>query len=257
MSDMPINHTPLADWQALLVRCIAFPDPTLPIASEHWWSEVVGEPSETRIAEPRRGTTMEKGSLGSEQQLVLNLNPNRIEWAYLPIETPLLTNEITTLGDYSKAINDFSADIVMRWFALESCPRLVRLAFAATLIIPVKDSTEGYGRLGEILKFDFNWEGSSDFLFQINRPRISTTGVPNLWINRLCKWSNAVIQNMRLDITNAPSLVTMPGIPAVTLDLDINTAIDSEVELTRDNLPSVYDELVTLAMEIAVEGDII
>src|SRR5436190_1193852 len=67
---------------------------------------------------------------------------------------------------------------------------ITRLAFGAVLAQPTEDRHSGYVQIAKYLpSIRLDVDGSSDFLFQINRPRPSRVGIENLLINRLARWS--------------------------------------------------------------------
>ena len=136
---------------------------------------------------------------------------------------------------------------------------MIRLAFGAVLLQPIKSHQDAYKQLGHYLpSITLDPEGSSDFLYQINRRRDSTTGVAGLKINRLSKW--AMVNFMTMRFSSSPELMLYHPSTATTsfvqLELDINTVPDFQGELEREQLPSVFSELVQLGCEIASQGDI-
>jgi len=122
--------------------------------------------------------------------------------------------------------------------------------------LPVDDRPSGYRKLGSYLPgIQIDPEGSSDFLYQINRPRKARLNIPSLRINRLSNWSVS-----RIDIGGqfGAQTIELPGLEqyACRLELDINTAPDFQEILVREQLRSTFEELVDLGKEIAARGDI-
>ena len=144
---------------------------------------------------------------------------------------------------------------------IQIAPPLQRIAFGAALQLPAKDRTEGYEILGKFLhQVKLDPAGSSEFMYQINRPRPSSTGIDDLVINRLAKWA--------VGATQRATYTVVPGVPAPTqmadverefyarLNLDINTSGEFKGELPPDKLLLILEELINIAKELAEKGDI-
>ena len=130
--------------------------------------------------------------------------------------------------------------------------------FRCYFLQPVKDLHTGYIEISKYLPdVKFISEGSSDFLFQISRPRVSISGIKGLRINRLTKWSVASINALQFSLSSPP-LKYREGLKsfACRLELDINTAQDFKGELNREQLPQIFKELVEIGKEISIKGDI-
>jgi len=147
---------------------------------------------------------------------------------------------------------------MVRW--LDIAPPVVRLAYGATLFEPVPDRQTGYRRLSQLVPVQIDPVGSEDFLYQINRPRTSRTGLPGLTINRLSKWSVAAFQNFVLMFTIPPVQPAQPqaGRPEIAcrIELDINTAPSYTNELPHERLGEIFRELIDVGSEIADRGDV-
>jgi hypothetical protein len=204
---------------------------------------------------PRQGESQEEGAFATGK-LILGIGPTRIDWLLTGASEQKSNGEDTLkMGAFPDVLRSFQ-ELIERWFTLDTCPSLIRLAFGAVLLQPGASPQDAYHRLGDYLpSVTLDPTGSSDFFYQINRRRDSTTGILGLKINRLSKWA-------------ALSLVVLSGIPErivyhptmstsfVQLELDINTAPDFQGELERGQLQPVFSELVWLGCEIASQGDI-
>ena len=150
-------------------------------------------------------------------------------------------------------------DLMARWFKLKTCPVLQRLAFGAILTYPVDNLASGYQQLSTYLpSVKLDPGNSSDFLYQINRVRDSTSGIDNLRINRLSKWSVAAVQTMGFTVGQDLDMSVAKGglLRACRLELDINTITVLKKPLPPNKLNIVFKELIKLAKEIIKEGDI-
>jgi hypothetical protein len=212
---------------------------------------------ETRISQPRIATLQEEGPFQGGV-LTLKIEPLRIEWL-LGKSTETLAEEDTlpVLGRLIETLPEFKA-LMTRWLAVPDVPPVNRLALGAVLLQPVDTRQEGYRRLSSYLRaVHVDPETSSDFFYQINRRRPSRTGVANLNINRLSKWSSSLA--MRRMIVAGPggvSIAAAQEFHACRLELDINTAPEFPGPLPNEIRAGLLDEFVDLSLEIAREGDI-
>ena len=128
----------------------------------------------------------------------------------------------------------------------------------AVLNGPVASKVEANTELARFLPTVDLSPNSSDFLYQINRPRqLTLPGSPNLMVNRISKWS--VVRWRRGVISASGGQVTMsPTVDATAyrLELDINTDASFKGELPHERLGEVFEFLVRLGVEISQRGDI-
>lgn len=246
----------LEAWQAEILRLTAFPSPAAQLGEPAWWKDLVGEPPETKISQPRAGGRQEEGQFEG-RKLVLRVEPTRVDWLFTPIDDQAQgVKGIPTTGAFPESLRIF-LQLILRWFKLETCPPVQRLAFGATVLLPVENLQAGYRQISVYLPFQLDPEGSSDFSYQINRSRDSVSGIRGLRINRLSKW--AVVRVTMGELALGPAVVGYSARQihhACRLELDINTAPDFQGELSREQLPQIFQELVNLGQEIIREGDI-
>ena len=112
--------------------------------------------------------------------------------------------------------------------------------------------------MSALLPFQLDPEHSSDFAYQINRPRKSERGLQCLKINRLSKWSVILLQGFQISVGQGVPKLLPVAVPqaACCLQLDINTDEDHQTEFPRENIVAIFEELVESAQEIATKGDI-
>lgn len=252
---MPIE----AHWTTELLRLTVFRFPGVDIASERWWSDVAGGEPDNVVSKPRTGIYRADGPFGSGQ-LVLSIDPTRIDWLYAVRQSEESGGEdlFPALGEYREQHKLFSR-AVLPW--LVACPPLTRVAYGTVLLELVNDKSAGYRRLGEFLQnVRLDPDNSSDFSYQINRPRPSQA-VQGLTINRLSKWSVMRRSIGQLTVNPATGLALGMAAPpyiadACRLELDVNTDASTTEELPHGELPSIFDELQRLANEIASIGDV-
>lgn len=251
------NIPPLTAWQAESLRMTAFYNPQNKVSASSWWNEIVGGEPETRIFRPKEGIQREDGPFG-QGKLILTVEPVRIDWSHIIVsDRESQAGGIPTLGSFPDSLDKF-IPLMKQWFELETCPPVQRLAFGAILLQPVENLQVGYRQLSLYLQryVQLDPEGSSDFLYSINRSRDSACGVEGLRINRLSKWSVASLKSFGLSIPPT-SLMYFPGPEqfACRLELDINTVPDFPGEFSQEELPKIFQELVDFGKEIAEKGD--
>ena len=136
---------------------------------------------------------------------------------------------------------------------------MARFAFGAILDLPVVDKVAGYQILARILpNIPIDTENSIDFLYQINRPRMSNT-VPGLSINRLMKWAVVRLGLIKFGVRpDGQTLSTnLPYQFACRLELDISTDAEFSGDFNSDSMNAVFEEMVSIAKEISANGDIV
>jgi len=220
-----------------------------------WWLKLLGELPENRVSKPKEAGLLEVGPFQSGS-LHLSVLPVKIDWIFtVPPNDQMITEKegIPSIGPFLDSLEQFFP-LMLRWLD-EMCPLIQRLAFGAVLFQPVRNHQEGYSRLAAyISSVKLEPEGSSDFLYQINRPRNTKTGISDLKINRLSKWSVMKVQALFA----ASSLVIIEDLNllAFRLEMDINTAQDYTGDLPPKELSQIFSELTSLGKEIASKGDI-
>jgi hypothetical protein len=253
------ERTPLELWRVESLRLTAFPSPSAQIIEPSWWRDLQGEEPENRVSQPRKGGLKEEGPFAGGN-LVLGVAPTRIDWIYAQtVDEKRQSEGFVTIGSLHDSVTIF-AQLMNRWFELDTCPPVQRLAFGVVMLQPVENLPAGYRQLMQYLRFmQFDdVENTSDFLYQINRIRSSTV-VPGLRINRLSKWSVAYTQRqiISMPIVSVPTQHELrPPYFACRLELDINTVHEFQDEFHRGRLSTIFRELTELGLEIANRGDI-
>jgi hypothetical protein len=252
------DNSSLTVWQTETLRLTAFPSPSARIVNPTWWADIVGEPPESKISRPKEGIYQEEGPF-AQGKLVVSVQPTRVDWLFTSIIDPKREDmNVPIIGTFSEALDRFFS-LMLRWFEFDTCPPVQRLAFGAILLQSVEDRQDGYRRIAEYLpSIRLDPDGSSDFAYQINRPRNSTSGITGLRINRLSKWSVASWRSTQISLGSAAPMGYFlgPEYFACRLELDINTSQDFQGELPREQLPRIFQELADLGKEIAIKGDI-
>jgi hypothetical protein len=236
-------------WQLEFVRLIAFPASLTGCFEQEWWKELAGKPPDDFVSTRRKEAREDKGTFQGAM-LSLNVAIPHLIWEARPPAVVDESGNFPTFEEQYRERLDWFAKLLNRWLKA-SCPALLRLAFSAKLLRPAANATEAYRALADQLpKVDLE-PNPNDFLLQINRRKPSSEVVPGLGINRVCSWSK-----MNIAILVEPGTpFTWPDRCYSALELDINTAPERAAVLPRNSLPSLFDELKSLGLDIAEHGD--
>jgi len=251
------NRLPIAAWDAESLRLTAFPIPASPVEDVGWWESLMGEPPEVEVVRRRESGKRMEGAF-EHGRLVIQTSPARIDLHAIPSPEQEATSGFLKIGKFEQILGRFDG-VMNRWLTLDSCPDIQRIAFGAVLLSPVDSKVSGYRQLAAYLpSVTIDPEHSTDLFYQINRTRDSATGIPNLKINRLSKWSVAQMSTAGLVVEPTRILYhgMAPGFLACRLELDINTAAERREPLPRETLPSIFRELMDLGNEVVIAGDI-
>lgn len=241
------------------MRLTVFPTVAPDVESVTWWKEVIGEPPETKTIQPRTASLQEVGTIrGGLCKLSLECQPQRIDWLFFPSVKGTEITDFPTFIDLEGGLK-LVDDLLEHWLA--SCPASKRLALGVVLIQRTESKKAAYELLKKYLpSVQLDAEKSSEFSYQINRPRLSNT-VDGLSINRLSKWSAIKLSGMMIQLgigqgePTAKFLKSSTELNGCRLELDINTSPQVADALSKESLNSLVHEMKTMAMEIASEGD--
>jgi hypothetical protein len=244
----------ISQWYAQELRLTVFLSPAAQIGDQTWWQFLVGEQPQNEIFQPQTGIKRYEGLVKDneiERGLILTIHPTRIDWQLVPLNSSI--SEFPKIGSFISSTNYFLT-LMLRW--LEDSPPIQRLAFGANLLEHVEDPKKSYEQLSKYLPFKLDLD-SSDFSYQINRPRKSTID-ENLIINRLSIWSVLPLLKIEAGFGNFQSNYVYPTVQntMISLNLDINTFGESTDGSGLEKLRQVFEELVELGKEIAEKGDI-
>ena len=223
-----------------------------------WWEKVTGSNPEQIVTRPVEHFTQQSGALEGAQ-LTLTARPSRIDWTLqaMPAIQGQPIQGFPALGAFPDTAEPF-LEIVRKCFEIIRRPFATRLAFGAVLVRQAADLSSAYNELSQFLPgVQLDQANSSDFLYQINRPRKSRSGTGHR-INRLTKWS--VVQGMYIAIgamiVGEPTPTRVPPQSASRLELDINTPAETLTPISQEQAWALFEELVSLGTEIAAKGDI-
>lgn len=244
----------MQNWQAQLLRLTIFTQSDQ-LNPQLWWDEVVGEAPDTINSQPKLQRFLAESNYGLGK-LTLKTQPDRVDWIYAAVE-PGNPQEIASLGEYEEALKIF-LEISSRWFKLKGIPSGVRVAYGCILIQPAEDRPSAYEILDSFLPSVNLDKNSSDFVYQINRPRELEFSALKIKVNRLSKWATGA--NIQQDIVLSEGRPFRGKVTLLSLysklELDINTTPEFTGVIDTDTLPLIFNSLTELGDEIATNGDI-
>jgi hypothetical protein len=241
----PTNRLDLAPWQVGDIRLTAFLTSAASEACAEGkrWEALVGRKPETVSS---HNLAEESGPFAGGK-LTYRRSAVAIEWMLARAPNSDKTEAFTLL---KPEILPPLKELMCRW--LVDCPPLRRLGFGAALFLPVEDRRKAYERLEDFLHVNLKYaDNEGDFLYQYNRRRQSLS-FPEVWINRLSKWSWVPLGEVRAK----DGKLVFPPESACLLELDINTAPEFPKTLPHDRYVPLFEEMVSLGVEIASRGDV-
>ncbi len=254
MDDNLQNQVISESWLVEVLRVSAFSADTSGVDTA-LWEKLMQEQPEASSSRPKEQSYQYEG-LFEKGKLILSINPIRTDLIYTPPD--IYGDEgLPIIGQFFEVRDSFYQ---LAKKCLNICNSINRMALGVVLFQPVENKTEGYNRISKYLPcIKLDPINSSDFLYQINRPRESGS-VDQLSINRLSKWSVMKFGRLHLQLNSADKTI-QPIIPyglssACRVELDINTSQEFSDNLPKDRLSELFDELVNMADEISLKGDI-
>jgi hypothetical protein len=240
-------------WETELLRLTGFPSAASKIEGQTWWKDIAGAVPETRKEKPNKGELQESGQF-SGGRLILQIQPTRIDWVHSAIEDPDSDMKFPSLGSFPNSLDRFLKSM-LTWLNSASCPQMQRLALGAVLLQPVKDIREAYAKLSSYLGIDID-PNSTDFLYQINRPKDCSAEITGLKLNRLTKWSCASLQLLEVQLDGSSSKQREVGNAQFfcRLELDISSNADFPGDLPQRQLPRIFELSADLGKKLAAKG---
>ena len=252
---MPEDRFDFEDWDVESLRMSIFcPANSNPIERSGLWEKVTGEQPSSIDSRPREGVTREVGVVGGNN-LLLVTQRSRLDWLLQPVAVPdQRAPVILTLKDVGNARGIFRKAFR---YSLETIGLALRLAFAPVLIKDVASVSLGFGQLSVFLpRLDLAPLNTPDFIYRVNRRRRSLS-VPHAEINRIAKWSMEEVGAVSFRVTPSgrPDFRDTGTAFVRKLELDVNTTPETSA-MSKDKISGLLDEMITIAEELATEGDV-
>ena len=238
-----------SEWLRITLFGSPAPDPSqAPV--DAWWRQVTGVEPEQTLRNRAKGQATAIGDFDGNR-LAVTAEVMRVDWQIAPAavspESPVFS--FPAVGMWP----DTAASFLGRLSPWLSEYPAKRLAIGTVVVQTTESKASGYAALEYALR-DFGIrlpKDTSDFMLQANA--VTTSAVePGLQINRLAKWSVAMVAPIWMEFTVAPGTVasvsqantiTGEGQSFVRAEIDFNTAGDRTEPFTVDVARGLFDEL--------------
>ncbi|MEO8631263.1 MAG: hypothetical protein ABI612_24685 [Betaproteobacteria bacterium] len=238
-------------WLASTLRLTAFSQRNDHDGASSWWKTLFDEAPESSTTRSKEDFLQDEGMFHGHR-LSLTTRPRRVDWLLVPVLDPLKAlpeNAFPSLGPFDDVLQPF-LDPMHKWLSVAT--PFTRLAFGAVLEHPEATLQKAYEFLQPSLpNVRLDPKNSLEFLYQVNRPRDSRV-MDGLQINRLSKWLG-ISGSLFVAFDDARQVRTQFNV--ARLELDISSPADNEVPLEAAKATSLLDELVSLGIEISVQGE--
>ena len=243
-----------APWSAERIRLTVFRYPGTDFDAAAAWSAFAGHDPEEMSQKPAAGSSSAVGPFGVGR-LVIDCDPVRVHFIYAPVP-PGERGVALDLGPMEEQVGVF-VEAAKGWLS-GALPSL-RIAYGLVLVKPVGSRRDGYLELARYLPaVQIDPESSSDFSYQINRPR-NSNALAGEKVNRLSKWSVGLLVVDAIAMSASRQGGRRERVTEehkCRVELDMNTSAERTDPLPRDRMIAVFSELVDLAAEIAEKGDV-
>ncbi len=249
---------PPIEWNVLVARLTVFPESLTDNSHADWWKVVTGSEPENEQRRPREGIAEYTGTarIGDSRDvsLILGTRLDRTDWVIRALDrVDATTGAPELLGAVSTVLPEFTS-LLTPWLTTKSPPAL-RVALGVQLTAIVDTPERGYELLLPYLPLKVEPTGISDLLFRINRPRRSKSLEDDTMINRLSTWSVGKFSTFVVPISGGGTPRPGSSVFGCRLELDISTEQGRTTPLPTAEISGLLNELATLSLEIAEEGD--
>lgn len=238
----------MSDWRAQLLRLSLFPEKPF-VDRPDLWASITGAQPEIDEYRSREAVRRQVGPFNEDALLEVQSAPVRQDLLVIP--KPNDANPVFEFGRLVDTIPRFTAAIRPWLERLDE--ELLRVAFGVVAIWPAPDKDAAYYQLQTLLpSVKIDPINSTDFFYQINRPRSSVID-PGLKLNCLSKW-NAVV--FRTFVPGQPAAIPNIDRYHSRCELDVNTTAERTGHLEKDKIVAILDELTAITLSIAEKGEL-
>lgn len=240
------------DWNCESLRLTIFSTEAARLTGEDW-KRLTGQDEAEQEQKGGGRHIFTSNLMGG--QLSLGALGNRCDCLLSPILNPE-TSAMPSVGSWPDAMDGFLASTIP--FLEQVTFPVARVGFAPVLTLPFADRLDAYAALISLLKsIKHPPEKLQDLYFRINWPVTSSLN-NTLILNRLTTWSVVQIQLQVFspDVVN-PAAFATDITQAVRLELDHNTDPKHTTAFDASLLVPIYKELTELALQNAVEGEVL
>ncbi len=227
----------MADWGIQLVQAVWFVQQQPPDISAFFEKLVGGKPDNRQ--QISLGNAMATGSNGT-LNFQVQFQPGRVDFLESRVPTP--QDGFPLLLDYERSLTEFAARIEA---AAGLIGNSVRLSLVANMLSRSPNVIEANAEIARNANINLPFEDGRDFILQINRRR-PLRSQPDVLLNRLCRWSNASFQQVKIAPPDHPVVET---VDFAAFAADVNTIPSSILFASADQVPiwkEIFEEVIRL-----------
>ena len=247
----PPNEVDFGQWDVDSLRVSIFCDSQNNHDPAALWQRVVDTIPESIESRPKQNLTLATGNL-EDNRCILVAEKARLDWHIRPLAPVPPTSEgLLLVTDIDKMLPVLNKAVLR---SIQNVQHVYRLAFGLVLIKQASSMEDALRQIEAYLPLE-HLENCRDFAYQVNRRRTSRV-IPFLPINRLTKWTVQEVLGSTVTIGPAAEepVHTTKRTTVSMLTLDINNAPLGKP--LPSQMPRLFNELVMLAGEIALKGDV-
>jgi hypothetical protein len=240
------------EWGAESLRVSLFSNAQTRITDEDW--QAVTAQTENYTRQSIAGGYIYSGKFEQSQLNLSGVN-KRIDFVQSTIlpATPTGEFSLPTLGSWESTRERFLS-FTSSWIKNSKLP-FVRVAFGAVLLCPAQDRTASYEILKTLLSsVSVDPEKMRELLYRVNWPSESKV-IHGLMINRITNWSALELFLASMELGPSPAASASSQAHAVRLEVDHNTDAARSEPFSQDQVLSIYNELVSAAVENTTNGE--
>jgi hypothetical protein len=231
---------------AQLLRITLFPSSTLP-GTDDLWHRLTGRDPE--IDESRRTEALHRqaGPHG-EGELEVRVQPIRIDLLMKALTSDVASPKLH-LGSFDAEAEAFLR-LARPWLG-DIRGDIVRAAFGGMVLYRATDRAEAYGLLDRYVpSVKVDAEHTKEVQYRVNRPRESKQGIT---LNRITTWTPMAV---KVDLSTLGSkAVRISEEHFLRLEFDHNTPAERTEPLEQEAIVPIFDELLEMATENALQGE--
>ena len=241
---MPVGTTA---WNIEGIRLTSFLSPGGAAPDlENWFEVLTGSrPNQyNRIG----GQTSASGLLNGKL-LEIGMNQMRLD---VGLRSPEVQRLSSNIGEIN-CIRELSEELINPLFVLPGWPDSNRLAIGISIVLPIGSQEEAQAVWRDIHGVEISGGGdSTDFLYRINRPSLSST-MQDTQINRLISWQSANIQlfHLQAQLNNQSGVTNI--LPTESnfvckIDIDVNTPGEKLLQANAAFQHQIANELIDISV---------
>lgn len=236
-----MTNTPL-NWKADHLRVSLFSAQVFEEPVEKIYADVFGAGA---IEINQKPATGESSALGAHEDLKTEVRRsfNRVDIILQPKD--LFSLEASLINDIQPGIETLKS-LVLNF--IKNREDLIRIAIGGNFLYEVASPVEGYKKLSEMTRQNFDYEKHRDVVFQVNFPTPSSS-IQGLVINRLTHWACPFLTINHVSESMKSKTHYFCGCLA-----DINTHPENKTAISNQFYPPLLDELASKMLDPLKEG---